>query len=694
MEKFWVRWRPSLGGAVALTGLLVAVWLLSPLASSGDPIPPADESQPEAPDPLAVRGHQVTGGAAPGYVADELCGACHRDLYESYQEVAMAQSFYRPEPAKFIEDFESEGFFHEPSRRHYRMERRDDDRLVMHRHQLDSEGQPINVLEQEVDWILGSGNHSRTYLFGTPSGNLYQMPIAWYSQTQTWDVAPGFDRPDHLGMQRRVRRECMFCHNAYPEVEIGSDVATAPHFFPEELPTGIGCQRCHGPGADHARAAMQETVDFKAVYSTIVNPGDLEPRLRDDVCYQCHLQPTVAIAGQRRFGTHTYAFHPGQALADYIVQMEIDEPGRDSSDRFEINHHPYRLEQSRCFIESAGELSCLNCHDPHRKVPVADRASHYRAACLQCHEVDACGLEAMTADTNLSEGTPPLPDVAVDNCVGCHMQKRRPEDVVRVTMTDHFIRRQPGGPELIAPKPETTPEIEDVQLLYPERGPSGALADVYRAVAALDVTGGRLLAAMNGLEQRLPAAQPAGLEPYFELANGHLQLRRPAAAKHALEQILKVSPDFPMARDILALAESRLGNNQIAISHMFKALEDGSERPETHFNLGAMLLRDHRNEEALKHLTRAVELRPVMDPAWLYLGLAQVELEQFDQAIESFRRAITLDPTGDRAYLELGEVLMHQNRRDEALRYWQHGVQHSKAPAAIAAALAKNKDPN
>ncbi|MEM7586060.1 MAG: tetratricopeptide repeat protein [Acidobacteriota bacterium] len=667
---------------------LVAGWQLTAAPSAQDAEPEPAASQPEAPaeaeatDPLAARGHSVTGGAAPGYVADQLCGSCHRDLYDSYQEVAMARSFYRPDPAKDIEDFEK-GYFHAASRRHYTMERRDADTLVMTRYQLDDRGERINVVEQEVDWILGSGNHSRTYIFRTPSGNLYQMPIAWYTQTNKWAMAPGFEEADHLGMTRRVHRECMFCHNAYPDVAEGSDNNLQPHFFPEELPEGLGCQRCHGPGAEHVRAAMSESVDFKAVYGSILNPADLDVDLRNDVCYQCHMQPTVALPGQRRFGRRTYSYRPGEPLDEYMVRLDIVEAGRERVDRFDINHHPYRLEQSRCFIESAGAMSCMSCHDPHRKVPVAERVTHYRAACLKCHEVDACQLEEMTADAS-------LPDVAADNCVGCHMQERRTEDVIEVTMTDHYIRRRPGGPELVAPMEPKDPNIEDVIMFSRDHGLPTELADVYRATAVLKVLGRSHQGAKTALQERLPRVRPRGLEPYIELARAQLTTGELDEAANLLQQVLTIAPEAALARDILALTESRRGRFPQAMAHLEEVLANHPpERPETHFNLGLVLFQVERHEEARIHLARAVELRPVMAPAWFYLGLTQIELGQLSDAADSLLQTVALDPSHNRAYVPLGQVLIRLNRAAEAERYWKHGIKHSKAPSAIAAARAR-----
>ncbi len=634
-----------------------------------------------APDPLAVRGYTVTGGAAPGYVEDRVCGSCHPDLFESYQEVAMARSFYRPRPENLIEDFES-SYHHEPSRRHYRMARRGDG-LVMMRHQLDAEGQPIHKVEIEVDWILGSGNQSRTYLYRTPGGELYQLPLAWYSRTRSWGMAPGFDRADHLGLLRRVRRECMFCHNAYPDAPAGSDVHNAPDVYPEELPEGLGCQRCHGPGAEHSRIAMRESVDFERLYATIVNPGDLEPELRDDVCYGCHMQPSVAIPGIRRLGRADYSFRPGESLADYLVATDVVEAGKDKTERFEINHHPYRLEQSRCFEASEGAMSCLTCHDPHRKVPEAERVAHYRAACLGCHQVEACRLEEMASEVA-------VPAVAADDCAGCHMQKRRTQDVVRVLMTDHRIRRRPGGPELLATLAEAAdPILDDVVFLRPEQVPEGALGKLYRAYTVSEFSSGAYAPAVEALERLLAEVRPPELEPYFALAKGQMKHRRLGAAERTLEEILKRSPDYPTALERLGILQERFGQREQAVATILEALEGGPERAATRYNLGALLNKLGRFAEAVPHLERAVELTPNMNGGWYQLGEAQARLGAVDDAVASYRRALELDPTHSRAYLALGRLLIRQDRRAEALRYWRHGAEHAKQPERIVKALAE-----
>src|SRR5687768_4640900 len=145
----------------------------------------------------------------------------------------MSRSFSKARSSNAIENLEAAPYFHEKSRQYFEMRKRGDG-IVFRRWQLSADGKPIHVFEQMVDWILGSGHTSRTYLYATPGGELYQLPIAWYSQTRQWRMAPGYDRADHDGVTRRVRHECMFCHNAYPNVAKSRESYWRAQTFPDD----------------------------------------------------------------------------------------------------------------------------------------------------------------------------------------------------------------------------------------------------------------------------------------------------------------------------------------------------------------------------------------------------------------------------------------------------------------------------
>ena len=625
-----------------------------------------DDPPPQAPDALPA-GPPV---AASGYLDDRACASCHRAIYRSYQEVGMANSFSRPGAGRIIEDFENDNhFFHAPSKRHYRMTR-DGKRFFVTRYRLDEDGRQINALREEIDYVIGSGNHSRGYLYQTEAGELFEMPVAWYTQTSRWGMAPGYDEPHHDGFTRPITRSCMFCHNAYPPAAPGSDRYGQAHLFARQLPHGTGCQRCHGPGAEHIRLANDLQVPIEKVIAAITNPARLPAELRDDVCFQCHLQPSSRLRSfVRRFGRSDYSYRPGEPLSDYLAHLDFDE-GRDPTERFEINHHPYRLRQSACYVASDQALGCLTCHDPHRKVPPAEVAAHYRDRCLSCHVLDDCRVDAMQ-----------IGEIAADDCVTCHMPKRRTQDVVGVWMTDHLIQRRPPPTDLLAALAETPPpQGAAVRFYFPDRAPGGppepgrpepAIGTIYRAISAV---GDGDVAAIGTLRGAIEAARPDAVEPYFELGTAELGAGELPRAADTFAGIIERHPDFGPAHANLGVALARMKQPQEAARSLQRALELDPGSPEAHYNLAAALRRLGRNDEARAHYEKAVALRPNHANAHFNLGNLHARAGRFEPAIAEYRKVLAIDPDRTDACRNLGSALRHRGDLASALGIWRQGA--------------------
>ncbi|HEY2091089.1 MAG TPA: tetratricopeptide repeat protein [Thermoanaerobaculia bacterium] len=551
-----------------------------------------------------------------GYVDDVSCGSCHAKIVQTYQHVGMSKSFYRPRQGDAIEDFAKLPFRHARSGDVMELRWRNG-RLVFRRWRLDAAGQPLHLFEQPVDWILGSGHHARTYLYQTPNGELYQLPLAWYSQTKEWGMAPGYDRPDHEGVLRRARVECLFCHNAYADLlpDNGSRITTGywrNQTFPAQLPEGIGCQRCHGPGAEHVRKASSGASDAE-VRAAIVNVARLEPSLRNDVCYQCHLQPSIAFPGMRRFGRDINSFRPGEPLPSYLLHLDVKDAEIAPDDRFEINHHPYRLEQSRCFRESGGKLSCLSCHDPHKQT------ADVKPVCMSCH------AHAHRAS---------------EDCVECHMPKHRTQDVVRVVMTDHRIAIYPNLPALVSPREEREPVIDEIIITDGPRSPADA--ELYRVVAAVRVGSA---SAAKRLELMLAATPCTAIEPYFDLATAQLRQKRYPDAEKTAQLILSRVPDQPLALELLGLARGAVGKRDDAIELLRKAAKLDPDRVETQYNLGLQLAARGDRSEAANAFEHALAVRPNFVAAWIHLG----DLRDGKDAIAAYERALAIDPSSVQA---------------------------------------------
>jgi predicted CXXCH cytochrome family protein len=424
------------------------------------------------------------------------------------------------------------------------------------------------------------------------------------------------------------------------------------------------------------------TANVNELHSSIVDPARLSTRLRNDVCYECHMQPSVVLPATRRYGRDLYSFRPGTALDDYLLQFDVTDASLPRADRFEINHHPYRLEQSRCFRESGGRLSCLSCHDPHRKVPEEQRAAHYRTVCLGCHP-NGERVATMGEREGKPAGRHQPPLDADADCTACHMPKRRTQDVVHVVMTDHFIRRKPGGSELVAPLEEREPRLDDVELLDPQSSVPAITRDLVRSAVIVRATGGASASAVRRLQQSIAETHPSEAEPYLDLAMGLLRQQKYEELETTVVSILAIDPKNAQALEWRGLALFHLGKHAEGISAIEQGLAIDPTHPEAHFNLGLLLAADGKTAEAIPHFERATQLRPNLVLAWFHLGEAYTAEQQLDKAIDAYTHALAIDPTHTRSYAAIGKALLAAGRREAAIRYWTHGARFAAQPDAI-----------
>jgi hypothetical protein len=105
----------------------------------------------------------------------------------------MGRSFFRPAATNTIEDYTRQNrYYHALSDTHFTMIRRDGE-YFQRRWQTGLAGKEINAEEMKIDYVLGSGNHARSYLHRTPAGALIELPLGWYpdpkSPTGKWAMS-------------------------------------------------------------------------------------------------------------------------------------------------------------------------------------------------------------------------------------------------------------------------------------------------------------------------------------------------------------------------------------------------------------------------------------------------------------------------------------------------------------------------
>jgi tetratricopeptide (TPR) repeat protein len=471
--------------------------------------------------------------AAPG----ERCLRCHADQVSAFRKSGMGRSVdLRPalQPATF---------YHRLSNRHYTIREN-----AIRRHQLDSAGRPVNVVEKSVTFSIGSGNHAVTYIHRTPEGRLLELPLSYYAQLSGYAMSPGYNRPDHLDFRREISDSCLFCHSASRE------------------PRPIDCERCHGDSREHLATPAE---------GSILNPARLAPRAKLEVCLQCHLETTsTAFADSLRLpGREAFSYRPGEPLQQY--KLYFDRIDRSDPGRFEINHAGYRLLQSACFQKSTGRLTCTTCHDPHSARLKAN-------ACQSCHRSSHA---RETAD-----------------CASCHMPKRSPVDAIHTAMTDHLIELRPRFAQ--PTQEDYTPYRGEIRDFYTKSDPltravmnireaTPEAVNLYRKYLARYpdhiptlASLGKMLVQRGQGEQaiaflnRVLEIDPKHVEALNSLAVAHALAGRQERALQLLRQCVATNPDHSLSWINLGQALEVAGKLEDAIQAYTEAIRlqpDSSE---------------------------------------------------------------------------------------------------------------------
>jgi len=153
------------------------------------------------------------------YVGMDECRDCHLGVYTTHTQTGMGRAFFPMSADVVVGDFrDNNTFVTEDGGLHYRMVERDG-KFFQRQFVLDSQGHEIAGEEREMVWVVGSNNHSRSYLTMI-DGKTFQAPVCWYPEATKWDLCPGFEnKNEHFA--REVSTSCLFCHNGRMELVEG-----------------------------------------------------------------------------------------------------------------------------------------------------------------------------------------------------------------------------------------------------------------------------------------------------------------------------------------------------------------------------------------------------------------------------------------------------------------------------------------
>ncbi|HEY4739300.1 MAG TPA: multiheme c-type cytochrome [Candidatus Acidoferrales bacterium] len=242
---------------------------------------------------------------------------------------------------------------------------------------------------ERIDIVTGSGEKGQTYLYWK-GDQLFQLPVSYWTELRGWINSPGYTE-GVANFDRPIPPNCLECHATYFEPipsEKGDNYYKKTGFV-----LGISCERCHGPGREHAEKERSKSAAVSSGTHSIVNPTALARDRQIEVCAQCHGGIGQPIAP-------AFSYVPGEQLGNYIKL-----PRSDADARVDVHGNQVALTQrSRCYQNS--QMTCTTCHEVHEP---EHAAASYSIKCLQCHKDQDCGEFAK------------LGAKIRDNCIDCHM---------------------------------------------------------------------------------------------------------------------------------------------------------------------------------------------------------------------------------------------------------------------------------
>jgi predicted CXXCH cytochrome family protein len=333
------------------------------------------------------------------YVGSAACQSCHEDVFARWSKTKMANVVRDPtsHPEAIIPDF--------------------------------SKPDPLlTFTKADVAFVYGSVWKQR--YFKKVGNDYFPLPAQWDVTHKMWrpyHVADNADwwaplYPDPGDNSRRPTGPlCDGCHSV--GFDIGNNTVAE---------WNVGCERCHGAGAEHAEHPRRDN---------ILNPARMDYVRANDTCIQCHSQgQPLKNPVNGKYFDWPVGYKVGLNLADFW-KLESHELGKLTFTHFpDGTAHKNRM-QGNDFVQSlmySRGVTCFSCHDPHGTSNEAMLRKPINDVCLSCHGPNTQnGPHAVSieAHTHHQEGSPG------SQCVACHMPKieQTIADVNVSSHTFHFV---------------------------------------------------------------------------------------------------------------------------------------------------------------------------------------------------------------------------------------------------------------
>ena len=285
--------------------------------------------------------------------------------------------------------------------------------------------------EHRVQYTLGN-RRIQHYLTTLPDGRIVVLPPTWDVVRKNWFHNLDIDDPEEApGTQVQIwNKNCYGCHVSQEQKNFSAEQVA---YKTSWLDFGINCERCHGPGAEHAAFYANPQHQGKPAHDVVVQTR-LDAAHNTAVCAQCHSFRDILVdnfaAGDDYYDHFLPILEFSQPASADPAYWPDGRPRRFSTDAF-------GLWQSECYLK--GHTTCLDCHVVPHNTDI-DKNPQLKPGlnglCTRCHQSEGAPLTSHTHHAEQSAGS---------SCVECHMPR-----------TVYSIKAQIRDHAMTIPVPENT----------------------------------------------------------------------------------------------------------------------------------------------------------------------------------------------------------------------------------------------
>ncbi|MFQ5661459.1 MAG: multiheme c-type cytochrome [Gammaproteobacteria bacterium] len=301
-------------------------------------------------DPAKAAEQAVSGSH---YTGSDKCADCHPEQFRDWQDSHHALSMQEAVPATVLADFNNVSFKNEHID------------ILFHRdkgeYMARTAGPGGQVEDFPIRYTFGI-TPLQEYIVAFPRGRFQVLPVAWDTLKKEWFFVQASQNPEPeewihwTGGGMNWNGMCADCHstNVKKNYSPGKD-----SYGTTFSAINVGCEACHGPGSTHVDRVTQPGYQAGQDDPALDMGTGEDPKVLVDKCGRCH--------AWRRPVAEAFKHNSDQLLDYYLPAVLRDDlyysDGQIKEEVFVYGSYlqSWKYQQN---------VSCLNCHDPHRGIGI------------------------------------------------------------------------------------------------------------------------------------------------------------------------------------------------------------------------------------------------------------------------------------------------------------------------------------